>query len=457
MNSTYYISRYTFPICIGRNKQHFLYNTINGVIIKIAERPFTLIQSRKESNSPVYAQDFPEELFNIMLDRFLVVKKETDDESLNRIITENRLASTVAQDLVLTIAPTRDCNFACPYCYEQNKRAVYMSDETIDHLIAFVKNYKWCNNYRITWYGGEPLMALDVIRKITEKLKGVTDKRCVFTSMVSNCSLIDEEVLDFFKECGLDSIQISIDGAKEKHDTTRFDKRTRRGSYDILMEKIGLILRKTSNTCVNVRVNIDKRNLEDFFFVVDDLQKRYGNFTGRLFAYPGFIHTPDKTKNCWSCDTMQEKDKFEFYRTMYEKYKLPVCWKPRKKDKGCSATRMHEYVIGPSGDVYKCWNDLGIASRQCGVLTDIDALFSSPLLQKFVLWGNGAEDAACQKCGYLPICSTGCAWERIENKYNGGEYKLCDPASSPSAISECIERYLSEKAGNNTHTSALNA
>ncbi len=455
MGTRYYISQYTHPVTIAEGTQHLLYNTVNGVIICIRKELFDIVQNCKGNMSPIHPCDIPKALWQTLLDRRFVIQEGEDEEILNQIIAENRLSLISAKELVLTIAPTRDCNFACPYCYEHNKRAVYMSDETIDQLVAFIKNYKWCDKYRITWYGGEPLMALDTIKKVTGKLRDITDKKCVFTSMVSNCYLIDREALAFFKDSGIDSIQISIDGAKEKHDTTRFDKKTGEGSYDKLMGNIGLLLRDVPNISVNVRVNIDKKNFEDFFCVVDDLQKRYGEYTGRLFAYPGFIHTPDAMNNCWSCDTMQERDKFEFYRTMYEKYKLPVSWKPRKKDKGCSATRMHEYVVGPNGDVYKCWNDLGIPSRQCGSLADIDALFSNPLLQKFVLWGNGVEDAACQKCGYLPICSTGCAWERIENKYNGGKYRLCDPASSPDIINECLGRYLVEN-GKRPHTGVQN-
>ena len=58
----------------------------------------------------------------------------------------------------LTIAPTLDCNFDCPYCYE-NRRNGKMSEEVQDALIDFIQNSVTSETsvMDISWYGGEPL------------------------------------------------------------------------------------------------------------------------------------------------------------------------------------------------------------------------------------------------------------------------------------------------------------
>ena len=43
--------------------------------------------------------------------------------------------------LGLAIAPTTFCNFNCSYCYEENRKPIFMSDETENDLIKFIKKY----------------------------------------------------------------------------------------------------------------------------------------------------------------------------------------------------------------------------------------------------------------------------------------------------------------------------
>lgn len=43
------------------------------------------------------------------------------------------------RSLGLTIAPTLDCNFCCPYCYEKGQHKTTMTSEVEDQLVSFVK------------------------------------------------------------------------------------------------------------------------------------------------------------------------------------------------------------------------------------------------------------------------------------------------------------------------------
>ena len=65
------------------------------------------------------------------------------------------------------IMPTYDCNFRCPYCYEQHRLKNgqawlerTMSDEMINAVFSALANYK-AHGYSIgefTFYGGEPFL-----------------------------------------------------------------------------------------------------------------------------------------------------------------------------------------------------------------------------------------------------------------------------------------------------------
>ena len=76
----------------------------------------------------------------------------------------------MSKSLRLIIMPTEQCNFRCQYCYESFKFGK-MSLEMQDAIINFVRKniYKY-TEVHLDWYGGEPLLAFDVIQYISENV-----------------------------------------------------------------------------------------------------------------------------------------------------------------------------------------------------------------------------------------------------------------------------------------------
>lgn len=71
--------------------------------------------------------------------------------------------------LELIILPTENCNFRCVYCYETFSKPA-MSFETQENIVNFVRNeLKKKAGLSVGWFGGEPLLALDVIKNLSEK------------------------------------------------------------------------------------------------------------------------------------------------------------------------------------------------------------------------------------------------------------------------------------------------
>lgn len=66
------------------------------------------------------------------------------DEDINEldIVKHNMYLSRFStQQLGLTIAPTSNCNFRCPYCYEKDVlRSSKMNDETANGIVNLVRN-----------------------------------------------------------------------------------------------------------------------------------------------------------------------------------------------------------------------------------------------------------------------------------------------------------------------------
>ena len=89
------------------------------------------------------------------------------------------------------------------------------------------------------------------------------------------------------------------------------------------------------------------------------------------------------------------------------------------------ANLINGFVIGPKGEMYKCWEDIGIREREIGSVVD-NKFRNNTLFHQYMLHGTFTEDKKCLNCGLLPICSGGCSKDRIENKYAGKNKVLCD-------------------------------
>lgn len=149
----------------------------------------------------------------------------------------------------VTLIVTEDCNLACTYCYEVNKRKRKMTKETakqaIDLLFEdYYKNSHYINPDNaealiIDFIGGEPLLAIDIIEFSIDyflhkaiSLKHQWAMNTMFHITTNGTLYFNhhfQRLLDIYD--GRLSIGITIDGNEELHDSCRFYKGTDKGSY----------------------------------------------------------------------------------------------------------------------------------------------------------------------------------------------------------------------------------
>lgn len=263
---------------------------------------------------------------------------------------------------------------------------------------------------------------------------------------MTNASLINDEVIQYFKDFNLSSIQISLDGIKEHHDVTRRFKSDKSGSFDIIVNVIEKLLVNLPHTRVVVRVNIDKSTTADFGKIAQFFTKRFEQHLSNLSIYPGYIRVEDKERGCWNCNSIVSQDQYHFFEDMAQEYDIPVNWLPQKSHKGCGATTLHSYIIGPEGDLYKCWNDFGDKTRCIGNISDKELKGNIRLMMRYLAMGTGLDTAECTSCSFLPVCGTGCPWERISNLYDGKHFNLCTMAKNQEALTLCMEKFVERQS-----------
>ena len=171
-------SKYTKLFYSEKASAYLLYSTLSNALIKVDPELYDELVSIMESPSSIKSDD---ERYKFLFDgRFIV---ESDDAEINKIILQNLRRRFSTDSLSLTIAPTRYCNFACPYCYEKGRiMRKEMSMEVMDGIISYVKKNYMDKPVFVTWYGGEPTEAIDSIVYLTTHLKPIPRLPFPFTN-----------------------------------------------------------------------------------------------------------------------------------------------------------------------------------------------------------------------------------------------------------------------------------
>jgi len=149
---------------------------------------------------------------------------------------------------------TNQCNLKCPYCFvNQNveKMPFNIALDATKFLIRNSKDIGYTPN--ITFFGGEPLLEWDsVIVPLTKYIREEY-KEPFNLSITSNCILMTEEKLNFMKENNI-GLLFSIDGDQETQDINR-PFHSGKGSFDMLIDKIPMILKYYPNTTFRATIH----------------------------------------------------------------------------------------------------------------------------------------------------------------------------------------------------------
>lgn len=377
--------------------ENVIYNTFSKALVILDDEEF---DSFKKG---IYN---PQDIDSLLEDN-IIVKAEEDERAFLKYIHYKTKFNT--NNLFLTIAPTLDCNFACPYCYENRKKGI-MSEQIQESILEYIKEAveSGIKGINLTWYGGEPLLCFDIVEKMSvEVVKLCTENKCrLKMDIVTNGYLLTEEIVEKMDEIGISKIQITIDGLKEHHDVRR-PLRNGNGTFDVIMNNLKLF--DDSPLGVLVRMNVDNQNCRDFKHLkaqVDAL----GNSNIRVYASP----VEDINK-----DTINEVSDF-MSNEEFESFALKSCddgdWSDDDfsvmDDRYCFCTSETEncYVVDNLGNFYKCWDEVGREEYACFNVTDRESV-NYDRIAKF-LADDPFSDEKCKDCVFLPLCFGGCKFQK---------------------------------------------
>jgi uncharacterized protein len=343
---------------------------------------------------------------------------QDDVDEVLLIKTKYHKAIDAVRKLSVTVGLTESCNFRCGYCYQGHETRQY--DDAI--AVSFKEvlerlNGEGYNSLHVNWFGGEPLLRLDLLSKLSEmarKICQASDK--AFTQFITtNGSLLTAEKFIALDELGVSQYQITLDGPKEFHDETRPRKggkssyqsvldgcksvigggcqlivrmnlsRPISDSIDDLLDDLVAVGCSRKNTAIHIVRAIDHENglVNDFYYSNEEFAhvwvKCLAKVKSRGFSIPHVLPLP------YNCS-------FDSGKTIYINHegRYGSCSSiPSKKQNNKIVTDFVpiRFVTGP----YEV--DHGVQKRS-------DSFF----------------DSNCKKCNFLPSCVGGCQYLEVSGK-----------------------------------------
>lgn len=191
---------------------------------------------------------------------------------------KNFIRSVSQGYLHLTIMPTEQCNFRCVYCYEDFEIGKMSADTVIGIKNLLSKAAPSLKQLKIDWFGGEPTLNKKAIVEISEHIIAL-QKHFEFSykaHMTTNGFLLDLSMFTRFVALGIDDYQITLDGEKDVHDTTRLQMNGK-GSFDVIWNNLKDYKQYSGQFDVAMRLHVSANNAESMWNLCQRIKAEFGH------------------------------------------------------------------------------------------------------------------------------------------------------------------------------------
>jgi uncharacterized protein len=310
------------------------------------------------------------------------------DQSLIR-----KCASTITdKSLELIILPTEKCNFRCTYCYEDFSIGK-MNYEVISSVkLLLEKRIEKLSLLKIAWFGGEPLVAKDVVLDISQYAMSLARKYNVryLSNMITNGDLLDIVTANHLSEAGIRQYQISLDGPKEVHDRTRI-RANGKGTFDAIWSNLIAIRNSSLPLKINLRLHFSPDNFQLLDSLIEDLKKEFISDSRFGFYFHSIEHLGGV--NDAFIKSFSGAEKSEVIKILESKlFDDPLNSHQNvatPDDYVCYASKVNSLVIRANGNIGKCTVALSDERNNIGTLQPDGMLKLIP--SRFAPWVRGIE------------------------------------------------------------------
>ena len=412
------------------NGYNIVLDTCSGSVHTVDEVAYDIIS--------MYKTHTAEEIISVILERYSHLPDVTREEILlcledvkaleenGKLFSEDKFEelaysfknnSKVIKALCLHVA--HSCNLACSYCFagqgKYHGKDALMSFETGKRAFDFlIENSGTRRNLEVDFFGGEPLLNWDVVKKLVEYARSIEkekNKNFRFT-LTTNGVLIDDEVIEFANK-EMSNVVLSLDGRKDVHDKFRVDY-AGKGSYEKILPKFKKLVESRDGKNYYMRGTFTHFNTdftEDIFHMAD--------LGFRELSMEPVVCSPDSPSALTDEDLpvlfeqyeilakemirrKKAGDGFTFYHYMLDLKNGPCIF---TRISGCGSGTVY-MAVTPKGELYPFHQFVG-EEEYC--LSNIwDGVKKPEVQDKFRLC-NAYSREECRDCWAKLYCSGGCA------------------------------------------------
>ncbi len=431
------LSKYVFYEKINENE----YVALSSITRSIAVFPSWIIEK------PELIEESSSLAKDLLKTCFMVDDKSTNDDKILGFF--RNIWGKDGKRMGILLAPTLNCNFACPYCYEHRNSKV-MTTGTFENLKRFISSrIAKYDIYEVLLgcYGGEPLLQPHFFTETFEYISKNHPNTNTNMMMVTNGSLLTSNI-HYFKHLPLKNIQVTLHGSRRFHDKQR-TYISGKPSYDLIIEGIKAALETIPKTHIALRINLDTKNADSLPEVISDLRQHGLLENEKISIHPSFIQSLTGDSTSYECNCipqpkrygfmtkwLEELDKYGFIKDIFElkkRYLQTFITSP------CSSHSFHNYVIDPDGNIGRCWSFVGNESHSVGNVNSNG--FYKDNGETHWLESGFIRVKKCidSNCPIVPICGGGCAATAFEKKGAISE-PFC--IKTKSEIAQLLKKYV---------------
>lgn len=404
--------------------------------------------------------EIPQDILDSFKQNELVIKN--DENELLKFRNRYNAARYHPEAFSLSLAPTVECNLSCEYCWQRTNQSLVeekyqtatMSEPTLKGILLFAKQLGEklkATHLPLSFFGGEPLMAKDLILCILQDLAqwGEEHSISLAASFDTNCTLFDQSFIEELKQYTITYARTTLDGPEKVHDQYRHYKNGK-GTYEQIVAKMGQLLDSGIGVVAHININRHYKHVLELF---DDLSER-GLKQIEIRCEPLFdplISFQEAQKQYGLLDESVPIPESQFaipfkdipearayiYRAAFKKG-FELSSPNLALSIPCNGGKYYHYTIDPLGDVYKCIGSMLLEFLRVGHIHESGYFEQYAFLYE---WMNTDPTyiEKCQCCGFLPSCGGGCITGRIV----GGLPCFCEVSFFPGE--EYMKMYMEQK------------
>lgn len=405
-------SRYNIFSKIRDSENYFIVNLLSGNADILDKADALKIEAIRNGES------FQEDgFYNELIEKGYITEESREKKEYRKKYLDF-IDSREKDEIQIFFVPNYTCNFACPYCYQDQyvNQPGELKTGVIDAFFSYLQEKFAGRKKYITIFGGEPLLNSPKQKQIISYIIDKATLAGLELCFVTNGYYL-EEYMPVLLKGKIREIQVTLDGTEKVHDSRRFLKGGGK-TFEKISKGIDLCLQNKIN--VNLRMVIDRDNIDNLPELADYAIKRGWTISDYFKTQIG------RNYELHHCQSAPGRlfDRLSLYESIYElvkrhphitKFYKPAysiskyLWEngelPDPLFDSCPACKT-EWAFDYTGNIYSCTATVGKKEESLGTF------FPDIKLKEEIIEQWESRDVTsipgCSDCSVQLACGGGC-------------------------------------------------